>query len=175
MNRNRMKRMEEKRKSAELRANGPAKNSSSSANLLGNILARQNHLISQKREKETQQSARGNNATCFSNCSLFCPSNTETDFLCLLSGVSLYPRGYAGDHITVCEHGDIRQYRQPTQADPYDCQNVSYRLWNLWNKAHQPPKGSIKVLIRSSTHGVREEQGVTQTYTVSCKGRDHPP
>ena len=79
---------------------------------------------------------------------------------------SLYPPGYQGDYITVCEHGDIRQYTQPKQADPNDCQNISYRLWNLWNKAH-PPKSNIKVMIRSSTHGVREEQDVTQTYTVS--------
>lgn len=78
---------------------------------------------------------------------------------------------YTGEFLKRTAIGQEKEYCPPPLG-----KNVAYRLWNIWNKSN-PIQSNLKVLIRSSTHGVRKEgipiTGVKgplmQRYTLSSK------
>ncbi|TRY73615.1 hypothetical protein TCAL_01867 [Tigriopus californicus] len=106
--------------------------------------------------------------------------SAQTDFLrkdskVKVTGATLDIEGsmqeYKGEFLKRTNIGQVQDY-----CPPSDGKNVSYRLWNLWNKS-DPGKSILKILIRSSTHGVRREHSpligvkgpLMQRYSLSSK------
>ncbi len=58
-------------------------------------------------------------------------------------------RQYRGERVSCFDAG----LREADFVPPCEGGNVSYRLWNLWNKA-APPATNLRVVVRCSTHGI---------------------